>query len=106
MEKTIEPLLDRVVLMPLKEEKTRGGLFLPEDAQEKLLRRARVVAVGPGKLTVHEGKAVYVPVGLKKDDVVFINPLGGMKLDIGDGQDYLMMKEDEVLGREVDSTDR
>jgi co-chaperonin GroES (HSP10) len=102
MNKTIEPLLDRVVLLPMKEERTKGGLFLAEDAQDKLLTRARVVAIGPGKLVVHEGKAVSIPLGLKVGDVVFINPFGGMKLDISDGNEYLLMKEDEILGKEVD----
>lgn len=102
MSKTIEPLLDRVVLSPMKEERTKGGLFLAEDAQDKLLHRARVVAIGPGKLTVHEGKLVHIPLGLKVEDVVFINPYGGMKLDLGDGKDYLMMKEDEIIGKEIE----
>lgn len=102
MSKTIEPLLDRVVLSPIKTEKTKGGLFLPEDAQEKMLTRATVVAIGPGKLMVHEGRPVHIPLGLKVGDTVFINPHGGMKLDLSDGKDYLMMKEDEILGKEVD----
>lgn len=100
----IEPLLDRVVLSPMKEERTKGGLFIPDDSQDKLLTRARVVAIGPGKLVVHEGKPVNIPLGLKVNDVVFINPYGGMKLDLSDGKDYLMMKEDEILGKEINGT--
>jgi co-chaperonin GroES (HSP10) len=61
------------------------------------------VAIGPGKLTVHEGRAVSIPLGLKVNDVVFINPYGGMKLDLGDGKEYLLMKEDEILGKEVEA---
>lgn len=102
MKKTIEPLLDRVVLLPLKQERTRGGLYLADDAQNKMLTKARIVAVGPGKLVVHEGKTIFIPLGLKVGDVVFINPYGGMKLDIEDGNEYLLMKEDEVIGKEVE----
>lgn len=101
MNKLIEPLLDRVVLLPIKEEVSSGGLFWGEDVQEKLVRCATVIAIGPGKLAVHEGKAVSIPLGLKVGDVVYINPHSGMKIRLSDDKEYLLMKEDEVLGKEV-----
>ena len=88
----IRPLGDRVVVKIVKEEKTAGGLVLPDTAQEKP-QTGEVLAVGPGKLNDNGSRqAVDVQVG---DKVLFAKYSGTeVKLD---GEDYLIMREDDIL---------
>jgi co-chaperonin GroES (HSP10) len=66
----------------------------------KMLNKAVVVAIGPGKMAVHEGKVFYIPVGIKVGDTVFVNQHAGLKVSLGDSakDEYLIFKEDEILG--------
>ena len=90
----IRPLHDRVMVEPLTaEEKTAGGIIIPDTAQEKP-QEGKVVAVGKGKL-LSDGKTK--PLDVKKGDVVVFNKYGGMELSLGDGE-YIFLKQDEVLG--------
>ncbi len=100
MSNMIVPLLDRVVVKPIKETTTRTGLHLSADAQMKMLNKAVVVAIGPGKMAVHEGKVFYIPVGIKVGDTVFVNQHAGLKVSLGDSakDEYLIFKEDEIIG--------
>jgi chaperonin GroES len=72
---------------------TAGGIFIPETAKEKPMK-GEVVAVGNGKKT-EEGK--ILPVDVKKGDKVLFGKYAGTEIKI-DGQEYLIMREDDILG--------
>ena len=89
-----KPLLDRVVLKRVEEEnRTAGGLIIPDTAKEKP-SQGIVVAVGPGGRD-DDGKLVAMT--LKEGDRVLFGKWSGTEIKI-DGQDLLIMKENEVLG--------
>ena len=89
-----KPLLDRVVLKRVEEEnRTAGGLIIPDTAKEKPSQGV-VVAVGPGGRD-DEGK--LVPMTLKEGDHVLFGKWSGTEIKI-DGENLLIMKENEVLG--------
>ncbi len=84
----MKPINDRVVVKPEPaEEKTKGGIIIPDTAKEKP-QRGKVIAVGPGK----EGKALTVKAG----DVVLYGKYSGQELS-HEGTDYLIMREDDIL---------
>ena len=88
------PLLDRVVLKRIEEEnRTAGGLIIPDTAKEKPSQGV-VVAVGPGGRD-EDGK--LVPMTLKEGDKVLFGKWSGTEIKI-DGENLLIMKETEVLG--------
>lgn len=88
----LEPLNDRVLVKRLEsEEKTAGGLFIPDTAKEKP-SKGKVVAVGPGK--TEEGKRV--PMAVKPGDDVLFNKYAGTEIKL-DGVDHLVMREDDIL---------
>ena len=90
----IRPLSDRVLVKRLEEvEMTKGGIIIPDSAKEKPAE-GEVVAVGPGKL---DDKGKRVPVELKKGDRVLFSKYGGTDVKL-DGEDYLIMREDDILG--------
>lgn len=94
----IRPLQDRLIVERLEgEEKTASGLYIPETAKEKP-QQGRVVAVGKGK--VSEDGSVR-PVDLKEGDKILFGKYAGTEIKI-DGNDYLIMREDDVLGVVVD----
>jgi chaperonin GroES len=89
----IRPLYDRIVAKRLaEEEKTSGGLFIPDTAKEKPLE-AQVIAVGDGKI-LENGKlqALLVRVG----DKVLIGKYTGSEVKL-DGEDHIILREDDVL---------
>ena len=89
-----KPLLDRVVLKRIEEEnRTAGGLIIPDTAKEKP-SQGIVVAVGPGGRD-EDGK--LVPMTLKEGDKVLFGKWSGTEIKI-DGEDLLIMKETDVLG--------
>ncbi|HPG06441.1 MAG TPA: co-chaperone GroES [Saprospiraceae bacterium] len=84
----MRPINDRVVIKPAPaEEKTKGGIIIPDTAKEKP-QRGEVVAVGPGK----DGNAMTV----KNGDVVLYGKYAGQELNY-EGNDYLIMREDDIL---------
>lgn len=90
----IRPLNDRLLVQRLEEEeKTAGGIIIPDSAKEKPAE-GKVVAVGPGKVN-DSGDRVALQV--KEGDVVLFSKYGGTDVKI-DGEDYLIMREDDVLG--------
>jgi chaperonin GroES len=90
---TIRPLHDRVLVKRLEsEEKTSGGLFIPDTAKEKPIE-ARVVAVGSGKIL--EDGSVRKP-DLKAGDRVLFAKYSGSEVKI-DGEEHLIMREDDIL---------
>jgi chaperonin GroES len=90
----IRPLNDRILVKRLEgEEKTAGGIIIPDSAKEKPAE-GEVVAVGPGKLNdAGERIAMDVKVG----DRVLFSKYGGTDVKL-DGEDYLIMREDDILG--------
>lgn len=89
-----KPLQDRIVVKRMKEEdRTAGGILIPETAKEKPLK-GEVVAVGKGALN-SDGK--LIPMELAVGDVVFFNKWGGTEIKINN-EDFLVMKESDVLG--------
>ena len=90
----IRPLQDRILVQRVKEEeKTKGGIIIPDTAKEKPVE-GRVIAVGIGKLS-EEGKRIALEV--KKGDRILFGKYSGTEVKIED-EEYLIMREDDVLG--------
>jgi len=90
----LRPLEDRVVVKQSEaEEKTAGGIILPDTAKEKP-QIGKVIAVGPGKM-LDSGK--HVEVSLKKNQEVIYAKYSGNEVEI-DGNKYVVMRESDVLG--------
>lgn len=93
---TIRPLNDRVLLEPMsdiKEGKTKSGLYLPDTASKERPEKAKVVAVGPGKL---DDNGKRTPINLKKGDTVLFTKYGPNEVKI-DGKEYLIAREDDII---------
>jgi chaperonin GroES len=89
----LQPLGDRVLIKPLAaEEKSAGGIILPEKAQEKP-REGEVIEVGPGKLN---DKGERKTLTVKKGDVVVYSEYGGTEVSF-EGTDYLLIDEGSIL---------
>ena len=90
----VRPMFDKVLVQRITpEEKTKGGIIIPDTAQEKPIE-AKVIAVGQGKIG-DDGKVQ--PLALKEGDRVLIHKYAGTELKI-DGQEVLMLREEDVLG--------
>ena len=90
----VRPLFDKVLVSRVAaEEKTKGGIIIPDTAQEKPIE-AKVIAVGQGKIG-DDGKVQ--PLALKQGDLVLIHKYAGTELKI-DGEEVLMLREDDILG--------
>ena len=89
----IKPLNDRVLVTRIEEEqKTAGGIIIPDTAKEKP-QEGKVVAVGPGK-TNDQGERV--PLGVKAGDRVLFGKYAGTEIKI-DGEKHIFMREDDIL---------
>jgi chaperonin GroES len=90
----IRPLHDRIVVKRLEQQddKTAGGLFIPDSAKEKP-QEGQVVAVGNGKKT-EDGKTI--PLDVKAGDRILFGKYSGSDIKL-DGEEYMIMREDEVL---------
>ena len=90
----VTPLHDRVIVEPAKaEEKTAGGIIIPDTAKEKP-QKGTVVAVGKGKYAEQTG--TLIPVQIKTGDTVMYGKYGGTEITI-DGTDYLIMRASDIL---------
>ncbi len=90
----IRPLHDRLIVKRFdEEERTKGGIIIPDNAKEKP-QQGEVVAVGNGKV-FDDGRRV--PLELKKGDRVLFGKYSGTEIKV-DGSEYLMMKEEDILG--------
>jgi len=90
----IQPLEDRVVILPAEEaEAMRGGLYIPDTAKEKPTQ-GEVIAVGPGRIE----KGARVPMELKVGDLVFYGKYSGTPYTI-DGDEYVIIKASDVLAK-------
>ena len=89
----VRPLHDRVIVKRLEEdEKTKGGIIIPDTAKEKPIE-GKVIAVGDGKIKEDGTK---IPLEIKKGDRVLFAKYGGTEIKI-DGEEHLMMREDDIL---------
>lgn len=88
----IKPLSDHVVLEPLKEEKKKSGIILPDTVEKERSEIGKVVAVGAGKL--ENGKRV--PLEVKKGDVVFYRKYSEHKIKDGD-KEFIVVKGEDII---------
>jgi len=89
----IRPLHDRVVVLRTdEEEKTAGGIIIPDTAKEKP-QEGKVIAVGAGKL---DESGERIPLTVKKGDRVLFTKYGGNEIRI-DGVEHLIMREDDII---------
>ncbi|HEY8923030.1 MAG TPA: co-chaperone GroES [Polyangia bacterium] len=90
----VRPLQDRVIVKRIaEEEKTRGGIIIPDTAKEKP-GEGEVVAVGSGKA---DDKGKIRPLDVKKGDRVLFGKYSGSEIKV-DGVDHIILREDEILG--------
>jgi chaperonin GroES len=90
----IRPLQDRVIIKRIQEEeKSKGGIIIPDTAKEKP-QEGKVVAVGKGKVS-EDGKVT--PLDVKVNDRVLFGKYSGSEINI-DGEEHLIMREDDILG--------
>ncbi|OGN07279.1 MAG: co-chaperone GroES [Candidatus Yanofskybacteria bacterium RIFCSPHIGHO2_01_FULL_45_42] len=89
----LRPLSDHVVIEPMREEKKKGGIILPETVDKERPEKGKVIAVGPGKIG-EDGKRR--PLEVKKGDVVLFTKYGPNEIKV-DGKEYLIAKEDDIL---------
>lgn len=90
----IKPLSDHILIEPIKEEeKTRGGILLPDTAQKERPEQGKVIAVGAGKKS-DDGK--IVPVSVKVGDKVLFTKYGPTEIKVEEAE-YLIAREDDIL---------
>ena len=90
----VKPLNDRALVVRVEEEqKTKGGIIIPDTAKEKPME-GKVVAAGPGK---RDEKGRRVPMDVKAGDRVLFSRYAGTEIKI-DGVEHLFMREDDILG--------
>ena len=89
----LRPLHDRILVQRIEEEEQKvGGIIIPDSAQEKP-QQGKVVGVGQGKAD-KDGKRI--PLDVKEGDTILFGKYSGQEVRV-DGEDYLIMREDEVL---------
>ena len=89
----VKPLNDRVLVKRLEEvQVTKGGIYIPDTAKEKPVE-GKVIAVGPGKVN---DQGHRVPLNLKEGDRILFGRYAGSEIKV-EGEDYLMMREDDIL---------
>src|SRR5271163_3501667 len=91
----VRPLDDRVVVEPLEaDEKSPGGILLPDTAKQKP-QQGKVIAVGPGKLN---DKGTRPTLAVKVGDTVLFGKYGGSDVEVN-GKEYKILRESEILGK-------
>ncbi|RLB85464.1 MAG: co-chaperone GroES [Deltaproteobacteria bacterium] len=90
----LRPLNNRVIVAPVeKEQKTAGGIIIPDTAKEKP-QEGKIMAVGPGKL---DDNGKRIPMEVKEGDRILFSKYAGTEIKI-DGIEHIFMKEDDILG--------
>jgi chaperonin GroES len=90
----IRPLQDRVIVKRVEEEeKTKGGIIIPDTAKEKP-QEGKVVAVGKGKVN-EDGK--IIPLDVKVNDRILFGKYSGSEINI-EGEEHIIMREEDILG--------
>lgn len=93
MSTKIRPLHDRVIVKRIEEEeKSKGGIIIPDTAKEKP-QEGRVISVGPGK---HEDGKV-IPLDVKAGDKILFGKYSGTEIKLN-GEEHLILREDDILG--------
>ena len=94
----IKPLGDRVLIEPLREEKKRGSIILPDTIEKERSEKGRIAAVGSGHL---DEKGKRVPMEVKKGDVVLFSKYGPSEVKLmgakGEEKEYLIAKQEDIL---------
>ncbi len=91
---TIKPLGDKVVIKPLQEdEKTKGGIVLPDTAEKEKPEKGEIVAVGPGKI-LRSGQ--HRPMSVKKGDIVLFTKYSPNEVKVN-GKEVLIISESDIL---------
>lgn len=89
----VKPLEDRILLKPMEAEtKTAGGIIIPDAAKEKP-QKGQVIATGPGKIS---DNGQVIKMSLKSGDMILYGKYSGTEISM-DGQDYLIIRESDVL---------
>lgn len=89
----VRPLQDRVLVKRLsEEEKTKGGIIIPDTAKEKP-QEGEIIAVGPGK---RDSKGELMPIAVKSGDIVLFSKYAGNEIKI-DEEEHLILREDDIL---------
>jgi chaperonin GroES len=89
----VRPLQDRLLVKRIEEEeKTKGGIIIPDTAKEKP-QEGRVMAIGPGK-TTDDGK--LIPLSVKNGDRILFGKYSGTEIEL-DGEEHLIIREEDVL---------
>ncbi len=89
----IKPLSGHILIEPLREDKKKGGIILPETVEKERSERGKVIAVGAGRLD-ENGKRIAPEV--KKGDIVLFTKYGPNEIKM-DGKEYLIAKEEDIL---------
>lgn len=89
----IQPLADRIVIVPVSEKKTLSGIIIPETHSKERPEKGEVVAVGPGRIS-DDGKRITPEV--KVGDIVVFAKYGPEEVKV-DGVDYFILREDQIL---------
>jgi len=90
---SLKPLADRVVAQRLESEETvKGGIIIPDSAKKKQ-EMARVVAIGPGKVT-DDNKTIAMPV--KIGDIIFMDKYSGQEITMDD-EEFIIVKADDII---------
>jgi len=95
----LQPLADRLVVKPIEqEEKTKGGIYLPDTAKEKP-QEGKVLAVGPGRLS-EDGKRIAMDI--KVGDIVIYSKYGGTEWkDEATDDELVILRESDVLAKKI-----
>jgi chaperonin GroES len=100
MATSIRPINDRIIVQRIEDqEQMRGGLYIPDTAKEKP-QEGKVIAVGNGKLLENGSRT---PIDIKAGDKVLFGKYAGTEVKL-DGEEYLILREDDVLGVIEDAT--
>ncbi len=89
----IKPLGDRVLIEPLREEKRKGGIILPDTVEKERPEKGKIIAVGPGKV---DDNGKRIPMSVKKGDKVLFTKYGPNEIKIDD-KEYLIAREEDIL---------
>jgi len=91
---TIKPLQDRILVKrAVEEERSRGGIVIPDSAKEKPVK-GKILAIGPGKRL--ESGAIQ-PMSLKVGDEILFGKYAGTEVKLGHDEEYIIMREDDIM---------
>lgn len=90
----LKPITDHIIIEPIKEEeKTKGGIILPQSSEKERPEQGTVIAVGPGKAN---SSGNIVPMEVKEGDKVIFTKYGPQEIKVGD-KEYLIASQDDIL---------